>query len=139
VKLAFKPAGRLPPLLAERDSATGALNPPTSAVMFTITAPSAPCGTLRVFGAIRLKPGCAWMVTGRVRTFVMPPPTALTVRLYVPAYAVEPAVMVRVLVPSPGAAIDARENDAVTWAGRPETDSATVALNVPTCAVVMAT
>lgn len=48
-------------------------------------------------------------------------------------------MMVRVLAPSPGAAIEVGENAAVTPAGAPVTDKAIADLNAATCARVTAT
>src|ERR1019366_4821732 len=115
VKLGCRPVGRLPPLDAARDSATGELNPPTSPDMVALTAPMTPCPTVRLFCAtLKVKAGNNRMVTGSVRVLVWPPPTALTVKLYVPPTAVEPAWIVSVLVPSPGAAREDGENEVVT-------------------------
>jgi len=57
----------------------------------------------------------------------------------VPAAAVEPAWMVSVLEPSPGAASEDGANEALTPEGRPVTDKEMAELNAPACAAVRVT
>jgi hypothetical protein len=67
---------------------------------------------------------------------VTPPPVAVTVKVEVPAAAVEAAARVKVLLPLPGDAILVGAKLAVTPAGTPVIDNATAKLNPFTPAVV---
>src|SRR5262245_25398501 len=62
---------------------------------------------------------------------VVPPPVAVTVRVWAPTVAVEPADMVSVADPEPGAAIDEGLKPAVTPEGRPEADNDKAELKPP--------
>jgi hypothetical protein len=67
---------------------------------------------------------------------VTPPPVAVTVRIEVPAAAVEAAANVKVLLPLPGEVILVGAKVAVTPVGSPLMDNVTAALNPFTRAVV---
>jgi len=75
----------------------------------------------------------------RVWLLVMPPPTAVTVSVETPGAAVEPAEIVKALLPLPGAAMLGGLKPAETPAGAPLTESAIAELKPAPAVVVKAT
>lgn len=76
-------------------------------------------------------------VSDTVVVCVMPPPTPVTVMVYVPAATVEPTAIVIVELPEPGAAIDVGLKLTVTPLGCPLAESEIAELKPPLTEVLM--
>jgi hypothetical protein len=133
LKLTLKP---LP--LTEADKLIEELKP-FKAVVLIVEALELPGEMVRLVGlALMLKSATAPVTVSETPVvWVMPPPVAITVIVYVPLATVDPTVIVMVEDPAPGAGIGLVLKLTVTPAGCPEADKVMAELKPPLTVVVI--